>query len=343
MSMAPQVRVGGTWLSSLGWWGEQTVRHRWPYGCWETTWSMNLPTYSRPPALVTGANVDVYFGATPIWSGRLAEPNWDSQEFTAVGHVRDGEQALCLTGAGVTTATPDVAIDAAINRGSVRWVRSAPLSNVTFAEADNTDSLNYLGALLDAWSVEQNKRWAVGADRKVYAAADPTTPTWYVTPGAGVLGVADEDYVTDVYGRYRSTNGAYATARATDTSQGLGTREVGVDLTPLGRISSTKAQNVVNGILAKSKARTGWTNGVTVTADQVTSPGGIPASLATVTAGQMVRLQGLLDQRGIATYTDIVLGETVWDVDEGTLQLNPVGLAERDLRSIVENAGGQLV
>lgn len=337
-----QVRVGGVWLSSLGWWGEPKVTHRWPLGCWELTWVMNLPAYQRPYALRTGAVVEAFWGPGRIWMGKLTEPDWDQQEFVAEGLSRQAEGALCFDSGGATTSIPDTAIDQAILRGIVNWSRPASLSSVAFAEKAATDSLNYLGALLDAWSTSVSKRWAVGANGVVYAAPDPPAPTWYVMPDAGDLGVADEDYVSAVYGRYRNTTGVFSTASAIDTTPPAGPKEIGVDLTPLGRINSTKATAVVTGILAQTKAQTGWTNGLTVRPDQITSLGGIKAHGALVIAGQMVRLQGLRDERGLAAATDIVLGETVWDVTEDLVTLNPVGLAARDLASIVEKAGGSL-
>lgn len=338
-----QVRVGGdTWLTSLGWWGELTVTHRWPFGCWETTWQMALQPFERPRSLVRGASVELFHGPDRIWSGTLTDPNWDTGEFVAQGHCRPAETTQALTTLGESSSTPDAAIDAAIARGALNWVRPASLSSVPFAESDTTEQLNTVAALLDAWSDEQSLRWAVDADRRVYAASDPTTPAWYVMPGSGVLGVADEDYVTDVYGRYRTPTGTFATASAQDRSQGVGVREIGVDLTRLGRLSSMRAAAVCAGILAKTKARTGWTNGITVTPEQITTLGGVPAHPSLVVAGQVVRLQGLLDERGFATSTDVVLGETVWNVTAGTLDLNPVGLAARDLASIVAAAGGVL-
>jgi hypothetical protein len=335
---SPQILVGGRWLSSLATWGDLTITHRWPYGCWEAQWKMALKPYQRPPALVAGADVEVRLGSGAIWAGDLPDLDWDSGTMTAVGAARQGETSLCLTSGGDTTSTPDTAVDEASARGAVQWARRVSLSSSAFAPTDETANLNYLTALLDAWSTSQSKRWGVNAAREVYAAADPTTPALYVRPGAGVLGVTEETQAARIFGRYLNTSGAYATVNV-----GSGTPEVGVLLESHGPIDSTTATNIITGMRAQLQASTAWTNGVTVTAEQVTTPGGQRLSLDQVTAGKMARLLGLRDERGAEASTDIVLGETVWDVSAGTVVCNPVGLSDRSLSGVVEAGGGELL
>ena len=50
----------------------------------------------------------------------------------------------------------------------------------------------------------QSKRWGVGADGRFFAATDPTTPTYHAVPGQPVMGQADDDYATHIFGRYVS-------------------------------------------------------------------------------------------------------------------------------------------
>jgi len=334
----PQVIVDGQWLTNLAWWGDASISHRWPLGCWEASWSMPLKPYQRFRALRSRAPVEIRIGAAPIWAGSLSEPDWAEGKFTALGACREAEEAACLTAGGLTTSVPDTAVDQAIARGAVSWTRPESLSATAFGQADGTERLNYLGALLDAWSLEQNVKWAVNARRQVYSAADPTTPMWHITPGAGVLGVTDAAMAGTVYGRYRNS----ATGSLATVSVGTAAPEVLVDLTRHGRISTTKATNLVTGILNKSGARTGWTNGLTLTPHQIQTAGGVPANLASVQAGQMARIMGLRDERGVAATTDVIAGETIWDVTANELQFNPAELAARDLASVVEEAGGVL-
>lgn len=336
---SPQVLVNGRWLSSLGYWGDLKITHRWPYGCWEATWRMAIKPYQRFADVVAGKPVQIRLASGNIWAGDLAEPDWDTGNMRAVGAARQGETSLCLTSLGETTSTPDTAVDQAIARGAVTWVRRNSLSATAFAPNDTTAQLNYLTALMDAWSTAQNMRWGVGPQREIYAAADPTTPSIHIRPGSGVLGVTEEQLAARVFGRYQSSSsGALSTV-----SVGAGIPEVGVSLLKYGLIDATAATNIITGIRNQLQARTGWTNGVTVTADMVTTPGGQRLGLDQVVASKMARLLGLRDERGGSASTDIVLGETIWDVPAGTVVCNPVGLTDRSLSGVVEASGGVLL
>ena len=188
---------------------------------------------------------------------------------------------------------PDTAIDAAIARG-LKWSRPASLSSTAFVEdaatGDQTDALNYLGDLLDAWAQSNSKRWGVDADLNVYAAADPTTPAYHLTPGAGRFGLADDDYASAVFVRYLNASGQYATASADNdvTGDQYGIAEYGLDATSMGVLTSTKAAGLAAGALKKGKARLGWTAGITPNPWQLTTPGGTPVPWWLPKAQQMV-------------------------------------------------------
>jgi hypothetical protein len=334
----PQVWVDGRPLSSLASWGDLKITHRWPYGCWALDWGMALKPYQRPIGLKADVPVEARMGSAVIWSGVLVRPDWDAGTFEADGLARQGEETLCLTSDGETTSTPDTAIDAAIARGAVDWIRRSSLSSAAFADGGSTADLNYVTALLDAWSSAQGKRWGVNARREVYAVADPTTPSIYIRPGTGVLGVAAEAIAGTVVGAYYDAD--HVPHRV---SVGSGRPEVGVGLANRGALDSTSATAIITGIRDQLQAVTGWTNGITVTADQVTAPGGEGMALDRVVAGEMSRLLGLRDERGASAQTDIVLGETIWDVTAGTVQCNPVGLSDRSLSGVIEAAGGELL
>lgn len=334
----PQVLVGGRWLSSLVTWGDLTITHRWPYGCWEATWQIAVKEYQRVAPIIADAPVQIRLGSGSIFTGNLAEPNWATGEMVAVGAAREGETALCLTAAGDTTSTPDLAIDQAVGRGALSWIRRSSLSGAALAAGDTTARLSYVTALLDAWALTVKQRWAVGPDRVVYSAADPTVPSIYVRPGAGVLGVTEATQAARVFGRYIGANNAYATVNV-----GAGSPEIGVDLTSYGPTNATAATQTITAIRDQLQARTGWTNGLTVTADQVTNPGGVPISLDQIVAGKMMRILGLRDDRGASASTDVVIGETIWNVSAGTVQVNPVGLDGQSLAEVIEAAGGELL
>jgi hypothetical protein len=338
MSDEVQVRVGGQMLSSIGWWGGLTVTHQWPRGCWQADWSMALDPLERPPALVQGAPVEVLVAGAVVWAGYLSELNWSDGTFSASGAAREGEETLCLAADGTTSSTPDVVIDAAISRGALSWSRPASLSATALTTGDDTQELNYVTDLLDTWSTTVGKRWAVNSDRQVYAAADPTSPAYYVAYGAAEFGVADDALVGTLTGGWFDVNGAPHL-----TTVGTGRPEVAVNMANLGPIDSTTATNVLTAILAKTGARLAFTNAVTVTAEQVWSSGGASPHLSDVRAGLMFRLLGLEDPRDGSLATDVLMGESVWDVDAATVQLTPIDLAARDLSSIVADAGLELL
>lgn len=336
--MTPQVTVGGVPLSAIGGWGGLTVTHQWPRGAWEATWSMSLGADERPPALVERALVEVTVGGVPILPGYLSEMDWDNGTFTASGAAREGEESVCLNADGTDTTTVlDQAIDNAHARGALTWKRLGSLSAVPFASTDQTADINYITALADAVTSAAGNRWAVNPDRQAYVANDPTEPDWYVAYGTGVLGVADDALVGSLIGRWYDSTG---TMRVTTAGSGL--PEAAVDLTTLGAITQAQASSTLAAILAQSQTRLGITNSVTATRSQITSPTGTHPQLWQVRAGHMARLVGLIDPRTWTPWTDIVLGQTVWDVDAATIQLSPVDLLARDLSSIIASLGAQL-
>lgn len=340
------VTVNGTPLSHIGYWGDVTMTHRYPYGSWEMSWSMDMRINQRHPDVARGARVVAWVGPTPIWRGTLTEPDFDGQEFTATGVAREAETALSL-GFGVITTAPSVAVAWGILRGALSWRGLNSLPSTPLTSNDDSTQYNYIADLLDAWSLEESVHWVVTPDGFIRTGAAPTTPLLYVTPGAGILGVADEEYVSDLYGRYYVKPGKLASVSVSDDTQNVGTVERGVDLSARGVLTEAQAEAILDGLLAQGRARTGWTNGVEVGFGQVTTTGGTPIALSQVArlcgTGAMARLLGLFDERGASASTDIVVGESIWRVSDGTITLNPVGLAARDFSSIVEAAGGVLL
>jgi len=316
---------------------------------------MNLPSTFAHPALRRGQLVEVFAGPSHVWMGTLAQPDINTDDdgrptwsFTADGLSRTatGQNAyLALDGSGNTTSTPDTAIDAAIARG-LKWSRPSSLSATGFTPSagsgDQTDSFNRLGDLLSAWSQSVSLRWGVDENGNVYAAADPTTPTWHMVPGSGRFGLADDEYASDIYVRYFTSAGTYATVHVNDpvAAANYGVQEYPLDATGFGVLSSTQATGLGNGALAAGKARLGWTNSLSPTRWQLLTPGGTPAPLWMVEAQQMVRLHGVMNEQGQPLpYVDFVIGAADYSSAEDTLTISPVGLAARDLTSVIASFG----
>jgi hypothetical protein len=341
--VSTQIVVGGYWLSTLGGWGELSWSSTADGGCAEASWKMSLPlTYSHP-ALRRNRVVEVKDGPTNVWKGILTEPDVnDDWTFTAQGLSTLAAHFLCFDGSLNTSTTPDVAIDRAIADG-LPWTRPVSLSNVAYVTGGTTNSLMTLKDLLDAWATSAGKRWGVNAQGEVYAVADPTVPTWVLTPGAGRFGLADDEYASHLFVRYLATGAVYTTATASDTTAAtnFGRREYPVDATGRGIITGTQATAIGTGLLAKGKARQGYTNGVTPSRWQLTTPGGTPASLWQVQAGQLVRQFGVQNEQGQPTnYIDWVIGEAKYEAGAETIGLTPVGLVARSFTDVIADLGG---
>lgn len=334
---SPMVFIDGRPLQSMAMWGDLKIADRWPYGCWEMQWNVILKPYQRIPRFATGAIVEARMGSGVRWRGTLGQPDWDTGAMRAFGLARRGEEAMALDVSEATTSVPDVAVDQAIARGVLPWRRRVSLSAVPFAATESTAQLNYVTALLDAWANSEGKRWGVDARGDVYAAEDPTVPSIHVRPGAGELGVSDRNEVARIFGRFEALDGSYQTA-----SVGAGAPEVGMSLFKYGPIDMVKATAVITGIRDRVQAAPGWSNGLTLTADQVTTTGGQRLGLDRVVAGKMARLLGLYDARGRWASTDIVLAGSDWDVTAGMVAVEPVALDDETLAGVTADMGGEL-
>lgn len=341
MSSQFEIYVDGEPLTTLGDWGSPVLTDRCPYGSWELAWTATYPRTFRHRALRKGAQVVAQVGPSRRWLGRLAELDWDEGAFVAEGAIRDGETALAKGPDGRGSTDLDVVVAQANARGAISWTTRqnfAPLTVDTISEATNS-----VLALIDAYSAEAGVNAFVSVDGALYTAPDATEPKWMVTPGAGTLGQADEDYWTSLTAVYSPAPGSYATVTSTDPTPGTLVREAAVDLTGRGYLTAAKAKEILDRLLAKGRVRNSWTNAITVSHGQLLSMGGTPVALHLPRAGDMFHLAGLHDERRASASTEVVAEELVWNVAEGTLQIKPEGLAARDLASIVETMGGVLL
>lgn len=343
--MGPEVYVDGRPLTSITpSWGDLEVTHR-LLGSWETKWAMGLDPVQRPAQLRADAVVEVRVGSYCIWGGDLVEPNWAEGTFAAVGACRQAEGSLALDNAtGQTTSIPDKAADDAISRGALNCTRPASISTLPLGESDETDTLNYVAALLDAYvekisTATTPARWYVDPWRALRFAFDPTAPSAYLMPDNGVLGTAVEAQVGTVVGRYiDSTSGILE-----NVSYGDGLPEKGVSWESRGPMTAAEATDLCEGVWAPLQAQPGWTNGLTVTGGELLTPGGRAMPLWKFTAGQMLGLLAVRDLRGLSLNTNVVIGESIWTPAEDQTRLNPVGKVARDIRSLAEAGGGVLL
>jgi hypothetical protein len=338
----PEVRVGGWWMSGIVPWGDLKTSTR-LVGDWQASWSIIRPPTKqtlRHPALHSGAAVEVMLGPVAVWVGALTEPDWDSGEVTALGAPREAEGALSLDGAGEVTTKPDTAVDQAIVRGALNWTRKDSFSASEIGAGAESSTQPSVARLLDAWAEDDDnpRGWRVGRDRALRVADDTeTAPSWFITPGSGELGVADDERADRVFVRFSDSTdaGAFHTA-SWPAATPAGGVERGALITNRGEMTPTAAEKIAKGIWRKMQGRSGWTNGVNVTRSQVTTRGGIAANLGLIKAGDAMRLLGVPDPRGLAHSLDVVIGDTDYDWAAGTIQLNPVGLAARTFEAVLE-------
>jgi hypothetical protein len=352
------------WLASIGTygaWSDLSYTFRWGTGAcgmFEASWSMPLPADFDHPLLSRGTLVELMDGSCRVGSSLvLAEPgrgdgNW-TLTATGVGSEAEGDNSFyALDGSGGITNLFQTAVSAAIARG-LPWdgfdssVPPGPGGGVTIP-----DGVQTVGALFQMGCDRDGTRWGVGGDDLVGFMVDPTVPAYQVVPGVAALGTADDDYATVVLVQYRDSTShivqiVSAPASPLPAEKRYRHREFLVDLTDRGEMPAASAQSRADGILANSKGRLGWTNGLTVTSNDILTADGDPADLSKVAedvgSGCMVRLQGIFDgllEYTGQTYLDIIIGEAKPTDGARALDLSPLGLAARDLASVVEAVAG---
>lgn len=356
---------------------EITIESQWGQsggggGSWELAYSMpNMdPNFNRPDFRL-GADVEVLVGGWPIWAGKIsAIDRAGPWKFSASGYVQYFKDFMAMNVAGNSTSKPDDAIDRAINI-ALNVIRRAPfgaLGNVAYAPTDGTAALNYLDSLLNGIASDHGLRWQVDGRRLVTASADPVVPKYHLMPEAAIVGVLDTQFFTTLQGRYIAgvsgdtsvtdfdfNDGTYKyqTASVSDAKSLALTgeyREYGIDLRALGPLVTTfpagnAARTVANNILLTRLpmvvARVAFTNSITANWWELLTPGGVPASLWKVQAGEMIRVHGVIGDDGnlqFGNYVDIVASRVVYTAGETKIQIDPLGMVARDFEGALADA-----
>lgn len=333
--ITPQVRVGNTWLSGLGPWGDLVIDHRMQGGSWEMTWGMTSKRRHRD--LVPGAAVTAWVGPRPIWRGTLAEPDWTEGEFAAEGLCRQAETVPCLTSGNLTTSTPDIAIDNGITRGWLDWTRAFPISANPVVEGDSTDAMNTLDDLLDVHAEDTGRYWMLDPRGVIHeplmrTGTTPAAGFWDVVIEGDRIGTSSEKLAGTVVAWFSDSAAGGAPK---SVSVGTARPVVKVDLTNRGPITTAKATTIIQTILDNSAAQVGLLGSFEVTRNQII---GRP-NLAMVTAGHRFRLRGQHDPSGLSASPVCTADQSRWTVSEGTVLITPLDAPQRDLESIIEAAG----
>lgn len=342
------VRADGVPLHALGSVGDlvYSTNHR---GSLAATWSMGLPRGYAHPALRPGASVDLMAGAARVWGGRMAEPDRGEWTFTADGHHMNGggfsgqDKGLLalakVTGSYVPSTVLDTIVDTAAADFGLGWtrngisLRATPLSADSEAEAQ----FNLIGTVFEKYKELTGREWMVDPYGVVSTYDLPTTPRWALRPGLPAMATADE-FVTHVFVRYFSEvtgTGEPATPRLTapaidqPAADRWQPRHQGSDQTTLGYLDDTagEPQAIAQAVLDAQRARPAYTEGLELSAYQISDLGGVSPALWQVHAGQRVRQHGVLDQDGafaLGATPEWVIGTTIHDVPNRTLTVVPI-------------------
>lgn len=339
MPTSIDVTVNGRRLALDALYGDVEMSKVWPGGSGEMSWTVDAMTTHRGD--YHGGNiVRGWFGPVCVFGGQLVEPDPSQDRMVAEGLWRAAEKFPALDGSDNATTVPDTAIDHAITLG-LPWTRPTSIST-TAVDLDTTQGPVTLAELLDAYTEQTMNRWGVNPLGEVVQKVDDTIPSLQINAIEDGLGFATDTYASGLVGRYKTSTG-YATAiRTNATAQAdHGPAYTVVDLTPRGVLTSTKANAILDNMLALGRAVPQWTTGIEVTYGELLGPGGTPVALESVSASSgLLRIHGgfdLAQRLNGALYLDIPIGET--SLSAGTLILKPQGLAARSLVDVLADFG----
>lgn len=323
-----------------------TYDHSWPGGCLTAQWQVDLPAHWSDRAATPGRLVSIYCGALRVWRGQLTEPD----RGTPWTFHAEGLQAATAGYAAVTrdsdsdpwvsSTDPNDVLAHAQPRGlPIAAVDLLPTPTLTDVPATFADLLNEVAFV-------QGQRWGVDRDAHLTMIDDPTTVD-YLYAAVDTFGRTPDGYATDIFIKYvDSTTHTVLLMEGASNPDDAAPRPFGrveqiVDLTDDGEMSSTEAQAIAAGAVPLLGQHLNYTNGLTCVPRQLLSPGGLPVSLATVRAGQVLRLLGVQPQTalGEVAYTagvTVVTGQTSYDATADTVTLTPLAATRRDLVGLVQ-------
>lgn len=340
-----EVMLGGVWLHSLG--NVSSIK-------WSSTWGIGpcgadlascalaIDPANDSSLIGLGKPLEVWNDGVKVFGGVLSEMGRDfPRGLSARSLARRAGDFDAVDSSGNPTTNPRTAVTQAIANG-LPWTNPTVFDNVSLG-TDGAPSTQRLDSLLNNWAVTVGKRWGVDAYGVAFVTTDPTTPSWYLDASDLDIGVADEGLFTRVRARYVSSvsgvdgspNG-WSTQSADDLiGQALyGVIEYPMDLTSLGLISGGTALAYAQQQLALLTVPQ-WLSRVATNSGRLLTPGGLPAHLPSVQAGQMVRLfnvpnslGGLRGELGL----DVVLGEVEYATENpAEVTIAPLNLAVRNL------------
>lgn len=277
-----------------------------------------------------GLPLEIFVGAMRVWFGRIGDFDRETGQVVGRGVHTNGQNIPALVD-GNATRNLEAAFAYAAASG---WDWPVRLNgNAVNGLGDSGEPL-MIWPLIELIAEQNGQRAVVDPDGKLFLAADPTAPTWTITPEAAAFGQTNEDQSTVLIGRYSTGVGPNLTTIRPNPLPANPRSEL-IDLTGEGTLTGAQADAILDAMLA-GRSQTGWVNGVTLHREQITR-NGTPAFLPEVHArNRMVRAQGMATAFGAmhATWVDAVLGKTKYTAGSDVIYLEPVNKAPRTLTEV---------
>lgn len=303
------------------------------------TWQMYLDSRTDHRALTPGRYTNIPIGASPGWQGVLGLPQRGAGDLWTFNAFGFGWLTKTYDAIAPTTGNAlklDEVLDAAIGRG-LPFTRPASLPSLAAGQQGSG-----FGKVYDAFNTvcdAKGQTWTVNRARQVTAGPRvPTTLAYLLMATDTAGGRYPTGFVTDADVIYiDSADYAQKSITRSAAARPFGRYEAPLDLTGLGAITTTQAQQHGDNYLAKNGARVQFTGAFTAPAGQLLNPGGTPVDLATVQASDGTVRVMLVDPDTAAGETSsgpvtLPVGQTEYDVDADVvyltpLDVTPVGLA----------------
>lgn len=347
-----EVMVDGTWLHSLGHVSGVRWSSQWgtgPCGPALASCAVAVDQGNNASLLRQGLPLEVWHKGVKVFGGIVSEVGRGfPRTLEAKGYARRASDFDAVDGFGHPTTNPQTAVREAIGN-DLPWGDYSAFDDVTLGADEQAASMR-LDALLDKWTSLIGARWGVDANGVPFVLGDPSEPAWMLDASDLDLGVATDGMFNRVRARYVSSvdgitgepDGWDTEVAVDDVGRALfGAIEYPMDLTPLGMIDAPTAADLAAKQLAWLSLPQ-WLSRVTTTRERLLTPGGLPADLPSVRAGQMVRLFNVPSTLGwlrAELGLDVILGEVEYDTENPSeVTLAPVGIAVRNIGDMARQA-----
>lgn len=196
------------------------------------------------------------------------------------------------------TFVPNDAVDAAVARGAPFDRYGIDLGSDSLAVADDEPIIDLL-TLLTRAAIAQGKRVHVDSIGAITFEADPTSPAYYTSNRAAVMGTADDQFLTRLWMNYNESGigPGIVMAEDLDAEWKYGEREGKIDGRTLGDITEATAQAYVDGRLKLLGGRMALTDPINLDNVDLWAANGVPITPMWLRAGRILRIPGVVDAR----------------------------------------------